>query len=132
MNENEFISQQRAAVERMREMNNRSRFSNDNTRKKPSDNFRNSKEKPINKNDNTPHNNSSFQNNNKPPIAQNQEQKKQKSNPPFPFLGNSGPLSFLDIFNKDGDSALIIGLLLILMSEKADKMLIFALVYILI
>ena len=40
-------------------------------------------------------------------------------------------LPFLDIFSKDTDVALIIGLLLILMSEKADKKLLFALVYIL-
>lgn len=41
-------------------------------------------------------------------------------------------IPFLDSFLKDGDSSLIIGLLLILMSEKADKMLLFALIYILI
>ena len=37
----------------------------------------------------------------------------------------------LDFLAKDKDAALIIGLLLILMSEKSDKMLLFALVYIL-
>lgn len=45
---------------------------------------------------------------------------------------NSFNLPFLDMISQDGDSTLIIGLLLILMSEKADKMLLFALVYILI
>jgi len=40
-------------------------------------------------------------------------------------------LPFLDNLMKDGDTALILGLLLILMSEKSDKILLFALVYIL-
>lgn len=41
-------------------------------------------------------------------------------------------LPLLDIFKKDSDITLIIGLLLILISEKADKKLLFALIYILI
>ncbi len=61
--------------------------------------------------------------------------RRQEEKPPEekikPKPQNSG-LSFLDNFLKDGDSSLIIGLLLILMSEKADKMLLFALIYILI
>ena len=40
-------------------------------------------------------------------------------------------LPFLDIFKKDSDMTLIIGLLMILISEKADKKLLFALIYIL-
>jgi hypothetical protein len=40
-------------------------------------------------------------------------------------------LPFLDKLLKDSDAALIIGLLLLLMSEKADKRLLFALIYIL-
>lgn len=40
-------------------------------------------------------------------------------------------LPFLDMLTKESDISLIIGLLLILMSEKADKKLLFALVYIL-
>lgn len=39
--------------------------------------------------------------------------------------------SFLDSFFENGDLTVIIGLLLLLMSEKADKKLLFALVYIL-
>lgn len=49
---------------------------------------------------------------------------KQKEQPPF-------EIPFLNGILKDGDSSLIIGLLLILMSEKADKLLLFALIYIL-
>lgn len=40
-------------------------------------------------------------------------------------------LPFLDFLKKDSDITLIIGLLLILISEKADKKLLFALIYIL-
>lgn len=40
-------------------------------------------------------------------------------------------IPFLDFLSKDKDAALIIGLLLILMSERSDKTLLFALVYIL-
>lgn len=40
-------------------------------------------------------------------------------------------IPFLDSILKDSDSTLIIGLLLILMSENSDKMLLFALIYIL-
>ena len=41
-------------------------------------------------------------------------------------------IPFLDNFLKDADSTLILGLLLILMSENGDKLLLFALIYILI
>ena len=40
-------------------------------------------------------------------------------------------LPFLENFKTDGDLTLIIGLLLLLLSEKADKRLLFALIYIL-
>ena len=45
--------------------------------------------------------------------------------------GGLSSLPFLDLLNIDGDLPLIIGLLLILFSEKADKKLLFALIYIL-
>ncbi len=41
-------------------------------------------------------------------------------------------IPFLDSLQTDGDMALILGLLLILLSEKSDKTLLFALIYILI
>ena len=46
---------------------------------------------------------------------------------PQPPLG----LPLLDKLKTDGDMTLIIGILLLLLSEKADKRLLFALVYIL-
>ncbi len=51
-----------------------------------------------------------------------------KINPPK--IQNNAPLPFLN-FLKDKDTTLILGLLLILYSENADKMLLFALIYIL-
>ena len=45
--------------------------------------------------------------------------------------GGLSSLPFLDLLNIDGDLPLIIGLLLILFSEKADKKLLFSLIYIL-
>ncbi len=46
------------------------------------------------------------------------------------FLGGIS-LPFLDNLKKDGDMTLILGILLLLLSEKADKRLLFALIYIL-
>ncbi len=40
-------------------------------------------------------------------------------------------IPFLNNLKSDGDSALILGILLLLLSEKADKKLLFALIYIL-
>ncbi len=66
------------------------------------------------------------------PIRQNQPNNNQK-NPPKAggFLGGLN-IPFLDALGKEADITLILGLLLILLSEKADKKLIFALIYILI
>ena len=44
---------------------------------------------------------------------------------------NVNTFPFLDSFFENGDMTVIIGLLLLLMNEKADKKLLFALVYIL-
>ena len=60
---------------------------------------------------------------------------KQQKPPPKPPNNNilsSLNIPFLDSLSADGDIALILGLLLILMSENTDKTLLFALVYILI
>ena len=56
------------------------------------------------------------------------EPKKTQSSNSF-FDGLSLP--FLDNLKKDGDLTLILGILLLLLSEKADKRLLFALIYIL-
>ena len=54
-----------------------------------------------------------------------------KDSLPHTRKGGLSSLPFLDMLNIDGDLPLIIGLLLILFSEKADKKLLFALIYIL-
>ena len=64
----------------------------------------------------------------------------QKENTPFKkeplkneassFL-NGINIPFLDLFKTDSDFALILGLLLLILGEKADKRLLFALIYIL-
>lgn len=68
-------------------------------------------------------------------LGKNQEPPQQTPTPQKPpqnqnFLSSLN-IPFLDSLIKDGDSALIIGLLLILISEQSDKMLLFALIYIL-
>lgn len=55
----------------------------------------------------------------------------EENSPPPARKGGLSSLPFLDMLNIDGDLPLIIGLLLILFSEKADKKLLFALIYIL-
>ena len=65
----------------------------------------------------------------KPNRTDNRTQKappKQSGNP-FSGLG----IPFLDNITRDSDSAVILGLLLVLWSENADKRLLFALLYIL-
>lgn len=140
MNENDFMRQQQAAVERMREMSSRAVPGGTNQPMPPvppfvrlqnsgqnrAGNYRNtvpaarqngakqpSEPEKVKKNDN-------LQNRNPSENVQN-------GNSLFAGLN----LPFLDMFSKDSDAALIVGLLLILMSEKADKKLLFALIYIL-
>lgn len=62
-----------------------------------------------------------------PPKPQPTEEKHQPNNS---LLGSLN-LPFLDNLKKDGDMTLILGILLLLFSEKADKRLLFALIYIL-
>lgn len=57
--------------------------------------------------------------------------KKETSPPPTNQAAFGMDIPILNFLSTDKDAALIIGLLLILMSEKSDKMLLFALVYIL-
>lgn len=59
--------------------------------------------------------------------AKNDIPKTQKSNSFFEGIN----IPFLDNLTKDGDATLILGILLLLLSEKADKKLLFALIYIL-
>lgn len=56
--------------------------------------------------------------------------KEPQKNEASSFL-NGINIPFLDLFKTDGDFALILGLLLLILGEKADKRLLFALIYIL-
>ena len=129
MNQNEFMRQQQAAVERMREMNSRAQITKDTTHKMPPvPSF-------VRLNEN-----SQNQNAPKPKITMTSAKEQTKNQTPQTSTtqnkqNNSAfgglRLPFLDSLLGDGDSTLILGLLLLLMSEKSDKLLLFALVYIL-
>ncbi len=110
MNEREFMENRQAAMDKMREMNSRSRYKNE---------------------PHSPH----FEQKEKTAQAKaySQPHQPKKITQPQPKGQREGgmKLPFLDNLLNDGDSTLILGLLLLLMSEKADKTLIFALVYIL-
>lgn len=95
MTQNDFVNQQRAAVERMREINSRSAYKSVKGK------------------------------------APDQNEVPKKPSGKTSGDNNSLQIPILDKLLSDGDSVLILGLLLILMSEKADKMLLFALLYIL-
>lgn len=101
MTQNEFSNRRQAAIENMRQMNARSAYKN-NSQKLPQ---------------------------NEPPKPAPQENKKTESKPNPQNSGFNIPI-ISDIL-KDSDATLIIGLLLILLSENCDKKLLFALVYIL-
>lgn len=131
MNEKEFLQQQMAAVERMREMNARSAFGSRSPHQMPpvpsfvkvNDGRSNKGSNPVGQSAHprTP------QENTAPDIIppKNENTKTRSLNP------INGGIPFLDKILTDGDATLIIGLLLLLMSENADKKLLFALVYIL-
>ena len=140
MNDNEFMRQQQAAVERMKEMSSRAAPVSTGQRMPPVPSFvkvpqnsRSGSNQPPKQNtaDNSHRRSENTQHSqNRNQINKNEAAAVQKSSGAGGFLSGLD-LPFLDIFSKDTDVALIIGLLLILMSEKADKKLLFALVYIL-
>ncbi len=134
MNQNEFMRAQQAAVERMREMNARAQINNDTThRMPPTPSFVRVNENRKYQNGSAPKNQNSApqtnSQNHSAPVPQTKvvTQNKSQGNS---FLGELN-IPFLDNILKDGDSTLIIGLLLILMSENTDRILLFALIYIL-
>lgn len=67
---------------------------------------------------------------NKKSQPQPQEPAPKATNPDNSFLSGLN-IPFLEKLKSDGDSTLILGILLLLLSEKADKKLLFALIYIL-
>lgn len=126
MDNNEFLRQQQAAVERMREMNSRaSSYKNVEHQMPPVPPF-------VNLNNTKSHRVAT------PNAATPKKEAQAKpSTPNYPLATMPKPqqngfgIPFLDSIIKDSDSTLIIGLLLLLMSENCDKMLLFALIYIL-
>lgn len=117
--DNDFARRQQLAVEQMRQMNSKANAKPDFKKQPPSPpNITNQKEK---------------QNNTEQPnqIKNTQSNSNNPTSQQGNFLNNLG-LPFVDILLKEKDTALIIGLLLILMSENTDKILLFALIYILI
>ena len=119
MTESEFLRQSQAAVERMREMNARSQTSDGSRHKMPpvpsfvkvNENRQNTQKE-------------SYAPDSSPPPDTSRQKNSQDA-------GGGLNIPFLDNILKDGDSSLILGLLLVLMSENTDKMLLFALIYIL-
>lgn len=115
MNENDFMLRRQEAVERMKEMSSRAAKTPQSSSMPPVPSFvrlqgNRRQESPT------------------PPHTPKTEERKQKESP----AQNGGfNIPFLDAFSKDKDLSLIIGLMLILMSEKSDKKLLFALAYIL-
>lgn len=129
MQQNDFLRDSRAAVERMREMNSRSKFQDGGSRRMP----------PVPPFVKIPNGNANEKYSDRVDSANDRERRSEpeQTTPPktdgaqgsggSPTLG----LPFLSSLGKDSDATLILGLLLILFSEKADKLLLFALVYIL-
>ncbi len=141
MNENEFMRQQQAAVERMREMNARATPGSTRQPMPPVPSFvrvqSNRQNQPQaypsqNRTQNADRRQTAAprQENTAPEMSRTQPERRSSETKSGSLFGGLN-LPFLDLFSKDGDASLIIGLLLILMSEKADKKLLFALVYIL-
>ncbi len=111
MSKEEFMRQSEAAVRRMREINSRANIKSSPHKMPPTPPFVSS---------NAP----------KEQRVSNEEQIVQANAKKSGF--NSGfSLPFLEIFKTDSDMPIILGLLLLLMSEKCDKRLLFALLYIL-
>lgn len=121
MAENDFYKQQQAAMQRMREMNARSQLNNSNYNHKmpPAPSF----VRLNNDRSRTP-------NLNIPQEEKIEHQTPKKSTKQGFDLGGLG-IPFLDSLKTDSDISLILGLMLIFLSENSDKLLLMALVYIL-
>lgn len=146
LNENDFIRQQQAAVERMRELNSRSAYTaNINQPMPPVPPFvkvNGATPTPDRRNNDNQHTTQTNGQNTSMPMPPLKSDKTENKPLPPPVFDNQNPpknnslfeglnLPFLDKIKKDRDMTLIIGLLLLLLGEKADKKLLFALIYIL-
>lgn len=111
MSKEEFFKQSNAAVQRMREMNMRSSVPQERHKMPPAPSFVR-----VNGSNNTTKQKELIPDENKDTMVNK----------------NSGfGIPFLDMFKKDSDMSVIIGLLLLLLSENGDKTLLLALIYIL-
>lgn len=132
MSQNDFFAAQQDAVERMREMNRRATPHNSGRPMPPIPSFVRLQGNNSNSNQNNSRERGRHAEfNREPPKTQ---EANHKDNPPPKKSGSfldGLNLPFLDKLKGEADIALIIGLILILMSEKADKKLLFALIYIL-
>lgn len=129
MDDNEFARQSREAVEKMREMNSRAVRNNKGQNMPPAPSFVRLQ---GNRQGTAPQRQrqSDTQPRERHVPKGDESEANKKDNKDLGFLSGLN-IPFLDMLSKDTDVSLIIGLLLILMSEKADKKLLFALVYIL-
>ena len=134
-NNNDFLEQQRRAIERLNEMSERSKINAGSHQMPPAPDFvRVQNRKPNNAD---AHNEEKYDTNEKKSEKKiennphNEDSKGTKSghkgNSP---LGNLG-LPFKNGIRLDNDISLVLGLLLILANEKADRKLLLALLYIL-
>ncbi len=132
MNESDFKRQQQAAVEKMKEMNRQARsynFSQNNSHPPKSSASIGNRQS----NDTSQHTQSNKQDFfTSRPASQAKQQKNPLPDSGIPLLSGGGlNIPLLDNLQRDGDVALILGILLILISENCDKKLLFALIYIL-
>lgn len=124
MADSNFLLEQQKAVERMREMNSKAKINGNSQHKMP----------PVPSFVKLSGNNAAAEAPDFPPAASPQREIPTESNNSkneTRGLFSDIKLPNLNNLLKDGDSTLIIGLLLILMSENFDKRLLFALIYIL-
>ena len=134
MEDNEFARQSKEAVEKMREMSSRAAGNNRGQNMPPVPPFVRLQGNRQNTPQQRQRQNTPPRKSNTPPnetaVPVNKPEAIKTDNQSSGFLSGLN-IPFLDMLSKDTDVSLIIGLLLILMSEKADKKLLFALVYIL-
>ena len=140
MNQQNFNQNKRDAIKRMQEMQAKSIYnkaekpkskeqpqSKAQSPKQSSQPSQQQSQRPTSKTQQQQSNQSAFREHTHSQIQpQTQQQSKQQSN----LLGGLN-LPFLENLKTDGDLTLILGILLLLLSEKADKRLLFALIYIL-
>lgn len=130
MDSRDFLQEQQRAIERMREMSRRSTADTAHTMPPAPAFVKVNGKNPIS--DNMQEN--AYSSNDKPSEKQNPDISAQPQKPSQKHAQNASfplfDLPFLDKLQSEPDTALLLGLLLLLWSEKADKRLLLALLYI--